>query len=138
MPALRRLETGDVDAAWKELWNNLHHQGDVGTASYAAVPEIVRIAVELDFRDWNAYALVATIDECRLDDGNPELSPSAGMPYFAALTKLAEKGASEILASDDALLTRSILAVLAFAKGASHVGSFALLATDEQEELLAI
>jgi hypothetical protein len=32
---LRRLEQGqDI---WDELWQELHHQGDVGEASYAAV-----------------------------------------------------------------------------------------------------
>jgi len=36
--ALLSLERGtDVLAAWSELWEELHHQGDVGEASYAAV-----------------------------------------------------------------------------------------------------
>ena len=28
----------DSSKAWDELWNELHHQRDVGEASYAAVP----------------------------------------------------------------------------------------------------
>jgi hypothetical protein len=43
--ALRRLERG-ADA-WKELWEELHHQGDLGEASYAAVPKLVRIVSKL-------------------------------------------------------------------------------------------
>jgi hypothetical protein len=44
-PSLRKLESQqDTPTAWEELWEQLHHQGDVGDASYAAVPELVSIA----------------------------------------------------------------------------------------------
>jgi hypothetical protein len=49
----------DAAAAWQELWEELHHQGDVGDASYAAVPELVRIHRSESAVDWNPYALVA-------------------------------------------------------------------------------
>ncbi len=41
---LSRLKNGigDLDSIWSELWQNLHHQGDVGIASYAAIPHIAR------------------------------------------------------------------------------------------------
>ena len=43
-PSLRQLESQqDTAAAWEELWEELHHQSNVGVASYAAVPELVRI-----------------------------------------------------------------------------------------------
>jgi hypothetical protein len=43
-PSLRNVESQQNTAtAWEELWEELHHQGDVGPASYAAVPELVRI-----------------------------------------------------------------------------------------------
>src|SRR5215469_1203330 len=38
-PALHKLESNvHAKEAWHELWEELHHQGDVGEASYAAVP----------------------------------------------------------------------------------------------------
>jgi hypothetical protein len=41
---LARIESNDNAAgAWDALWEELHHQGDVGDASYAAVPHIARI-----------------------------------------------------------------------------------------------
>jgi len=41
-PAIAKLRAEPLDqAAWGELWNELHHQGDVGAASYAAVPLLV-------------------------------------------------------------------------------------------------
>jgi hypothetical protein len=49
--ALSRLEQGqDV---WPELWNELHHQGDVGEDSDAAVPHLVRIAATAPQRCMN-------------------------------------------------------------------------------------
>ncbi|HEY0686085.1 MAG TPA: hypothetical protein VGD45_27325 [Steroidobacter sp.] len=47
--ALKLLESG-VDV-WGELWDELHHQGDVDVASYAAVPHLVRIATSATRRD---------------------------------------------------------------------------------------
>ena len=53
-PMLARLRAGDVNA-WDDLWQDLHHQQDVGVASYAAVPELVSIHRERDEPDWNTY-----------------------------------------------------------------------------------
>jgi hypothetical protein len=59
-PCLQKIERReDAAAAWQELWEELHHQGDVGDASYAAVPELVRIHRSESAVDWNPYALVA-------------------------------------------------------------------------------
>ena len=44
-PALRRLAAEWVnEPAWEELWNELHHQGDLDEASYAALTVIVNLA----------------------------------------------------------------------------------------------
>jgi hypothetical protein len=41
-PGLRRLlADGPDEELWEEFWNELHHQGDVNQASYAAVPWLV-------------------------------------------------------------------------------------------------
>jgi predicted N-acyltransferase len=43
-PFLRRLENQqDTETAWQELWEELHDQVDVGDASYAAIPELLRV-----------------------------------------------------------------------------------------------
>ncbi|MEG0881483.1 MAG: hypothetical protein RSH52_09485, partial [Janthinobacterium sp.] len=39
--ALKAMQAGDD--VWHELWEELHHQGDVGVASYAAVPQLVHL-----------------------------------------------------------------------------------------------
>ena len=73
-PSLRKLENQhDTATAWKELWDELHHQGDVGDASYAAVPELVRLHRIVGAADWNFYAMVAIIELSRTESQNPEL-----------------------------------------------------------------
>ncbi|MER8479923.1 hypothetical protein [Mesorhizobium sp. M1163] len=74
-PALRALalQYGNK-SIWDELWNELHHQGDVGDASYAAVVEIAHISEGHAPAYWGAYGLAATIEEARLVDGrNPPI-----------------------------------------------------------------
>ena len=57
-PWLTLLETGnDRDAVWEAFWENLHHQGHVGEASYATVPHLVRIYRQLGIFDWNLTGL---------------------------------------------------------------------------------
>jgi hypothetical protein len=41
VPFLTRLASGSVsEDDWRILWDDLHHQGDIGEASYAVVPSI--------------------------------------------------------------------------------------------------
>jgi ParB-like chromosome segregation protein Spo0J len=62
---------GDADSLWEELWNELHHQGDIGEASYAALPQLVHICQTRKLIDWNLFALAATIEVCRRRPPNP-------------------------------------------------------------------
>jgi len=81
--ALRRLDAGeDQQASWAELWAELH-QGDVGEASYASVPHLVRILERGDL-DWNGYALIATIDIERRSRPNPPIPDWLAPSYHAA------------------------------------------------------
>jgi hypothetical protein len=136
--ALRTLERGDAAQAWEELWTELYHQGDVGLASYAAVPQLVRIHEARGVADWNTYALVAIIEEARQAGHNPDLPESLRGAYHAAWRRLAEVGMRELPAAVDRTLISAILAVVAMAKGQFSLGRFAVLFTDdERKEILA-
>lgn len=74
-PAIIKLNMSH-DEAISELWENLYHQGDVGLASYAAVPALVQ-AGEL--------SLVAAIEVARNSGSNPELPTSLKPEYKLAL-----------------------------------------------------
>ena len=116
-PLLAILENGDDPApAWQELWDELHHQGDVGDASYAAIPHIVRIHRKRGLVDWNTYAIVAVIDLARTQRENPKLPEGLESEYFAAIGELAAIGSVEILRTEDPDVARAILSVIAIGK----------------------
>ena len=70
-PALQQLRVNPVaESAWDELWSELHHQGDLGDASYASVPVLVEI-FDAAPRSWRFYALLACIELERRRRSNP-------------------------------------------------------------------
>jgi len=136
-PSLLRLEVGtDVDGTWHELWEELHHQGDVGEASYAAVPHLVRIHGQRGFVDWNTYGIVATIELARGQGKNPALPKWLEEDYFDAIQELAKLGSVEVLRAEGQVAVRAILSILAIAKGARTHGRF--LVDYSEDELLDI
>jgi hypothetical protein len=134
-PLLSRLE-GDAsdEATWSELWGELYHQGDVGDASYAAVPVLVRIHRKHGIPEWNAYALVVMIDLVRGIGKNGQPPSWLKNEYFAALRDLADIGLSEISNAADPEAVRAILALLALVKGARTYAR--LLLNYSEDELL--
>jgi hypothetical protein len=72
--ALRRLlERGPTPELWDELWQELYHQDDVGSASYAAVPWLVEFLRRSPKPEWNALSLVAAIELVRPSNPPPFL-----------------------------------------------------------------
>lgn len=136
-PLLRAMEVAhDVGPIWKELWNNLHHQGDVGEASYAAVPHLVRIHKQRDLLDWNTYGLVATIDIAKDSKHNPSIPEWLQAGYVDAMKQLGETAMAELPRIDDAEIVRAILAVVALWKGARTYGR--LLVDFTEDEVLEL
>jgi hypothetical protein len=132
-PVLRRLEAGtDTAQAWDELWNELHHQGDVGEATYAAVPHLVRVHVARGVPDWNTYAIVACIDEARRDGRNPALPPHLQQAYESALEQLGKIGLRELRDATDPILVRPIIAVVAMWKRRFALGALAFNYDDDE------
>ena len=74
-PALNRL-TSNYENAIEELWENLYHQGPIGTASYAAIPKLVAHC---------EFQLVAAIEVARHDIESPDIPEELACAYFAAL-----------------------------------------------------
>jgi hypothetical protein len=135
--ALLLLESRDdleVSEGWSELWDELHHQGDVGQASYAAVPALVHLYRKRKTLDWNTYALVATIEICRQSD-SPPVPSWLERDYQDALTELAQLALKELPRATDSAEVRAMLAVIAIWKGA-NVYARALMEceADELEE----
>ena len=89
--ALLSLQRGtDVSAVWSELWEELHHQGDVGEASYATVPHLVRIHGARDTLEGNGYAFAVVIERARREHENPEMPPWLSAAYRSAWQDLVD------------------------------------------------
>lgn len=133
-PALRRLTVSWSDeSAWAELWNELHHQGDVGEASYAAVPALVALAEAVPRRDWNLYGLTATIEVERHGGANPPLPEWLSASYHEAWKHLIRLALADLDAGADRLTIRAALAVVALGRGSPRLGT--LLATIDESEI---
>ncbi|MGH9342186.1 MAG: hypothetical protein ACRD19_00260 [Terriglobia bacterium] len=112
---MQRLQAGD-HSVWSELWDNLHHQGDVDFASYAALPYVLAAHRLQGMPEWNAYALAGTIELCRNGDWNRALPGWLAAGYEAAWANAPSICCSDLPDADDEITVRSIMSVLAVAK----------------------
>ena len=127
---LKALQAGED--AWQELWEELHHQGDIGVASYAAVPQLVQICGEAAQRGDDFYALIALIEIERHRRHNPPLPAWLEESYRSAWTQLAHIAARDLQGSTSHSVQRAILAVLALATGNLGLGAM-LIHMDSSE-----
>ena len=131
---LQRLESGtDIQRCWQELWQGLYHQGDVGEASYAVVPHLVRIYQNRGRIDWNTYAIVTSIELARNMGNNPDVPLWLRQGYEDAIKRLAMIGLVELSHANDKETSRSILAILAIWKEAR---TYARIIIDYSEDEL--
>jgi hypothetical protein len=134
-PLIRELETNSSEEAWDRLWDELHHQGDVGDASYAAVPLLVEAHRKRGVAEWNTYAIVSIIELARTERGNPDVPAWLSDEYFEAIRKLSKSGICEIAEVDDLELVRAILGTIALSKGLRTQARFLInYADDELQE----
>lgn len=110
---------------------SFHHQGDVDTASYAAVPHLVRIYQARREPDWNDYGLVGTIELAR-GGRNPELPSWLDPAYSSALRSLAETGSRELWQSEERELAQCALALIALVRGHRRAGQLLLAYTEDE------
>ena len=132
-PALRKLAQGKN--AWKELWENLHHQGDVGDASYAVVPQLVAMVEDLP-RTLDFYGLISTIEMERHRKGNPKIPAWLRKDYRKAVNDLYELAAIDLRKTKNSRMIPWILAAMAFAKGEIKLGTFLCSDPSEIDEIL--
>jgi hypothetical protein len=137
-PAVLRLSNGnDVETAWEELWNELHHQGDVGEASYAAIVILVNVYSDGREVDWNLFALAAAIEVERHRLTNPELPDWLRHDYEQAWAKLGELATDTLQSRVDSTMLQAALAVTALAQKDLKLGALIIhLDRSELDEVL--
>lgn len=122
---------------WSKMFDALCHQGDIYTASYAAVPHILEYIAKSG-SDWQPYALIASIEEARLLGKAPAIPAELEGNYHDAITTAVSLALQAFPHASEPLLSRSIIALLSLAKGQISIATFSLLDESEQADLLAI
>ena len=107
---------------WFSLWSALCHQGDVYTATYAAVPHFVGIAkmrqtVQLDCLNFVGYA-----EACRHHKRAPDVPPDLKLDYEAALLDAADLFIGALKREWDDEEAKVLLGGLASVRGHSRLG----------------
>ena len=135
--ALKKLEQADTiqaaDLIYQGLWNELHHQGDVGLASYYAVPHLVRIAREKQLVDYNVLGLVSIIEIQRHKE-NPKLPKALTPDYDIAIKELGELAKLAMNQNWTLSLASCALTAIALAKGQLKLAN-AILNMDSEDQI---
>lgn len=132
-PALRTLEANPDDPdACAELWEGLHHQGDVGEAAYAAVPYLAALQPRVGRDNWQAYSLAALIEGRRGEGDNPPVPEWLEAEYAAALADLGALAVVDAREASDALIKRAALGVFAFTSGLRRWGQLISEASEDE------
>jgi hypothetical protein len=131
-PMLKQLEASPHDdALWSEFIGDLYHQGDVGEASYAAVPELLRLIVQSEVTPWQPITLVAFIEEARTSPQNPVLPDWLAPAYSQSVDTLARYCLQMLPATTEPLAVSSMLAFLTLWKGMrAHYRAFTYSESD--------
>lgn len=109
---------GPNDQPWFDLWSCLCHQGDVYTASYAAVPHIVEIArVATSPVDFSFFQFPAAVEVARQTGRGPEISPALADEYHRAISQLMDNVSLHRNEKWDQTMLLSVLAAQAVVKG---------------------
>jgi hypothetical protein len=115
---------------WFTLWSSLCHQGDVYSASYAALPHIVRIAIDargpiaFDF-----FHLPTAIEIARFNGRGPEIPEFLADAYQFGIAMLMDCASAHRAEKWDEPMVLSVAAAQAVAKG-QHRTAEALMNLD--------
>lgn len=106
------------DDPWFDLWSSLCHQGDVYSASYVAVPHIVKIAGEVkEPVDFSFFQLPAAIEVARRTGRGTDIPPAYADDYHRAIAQLVENVSLHRNEAWDQSMLLSAAAAQAVAKG---------------------
>lgn len=93
VPFLTKLQSGVMsEDDWGILWDDLHHQGDIGEASYAVVPHLVEYARNARVIAWHVFGFTAVVELERTENRNPPVPAEIELSYRAAMKELPHIG----------------------------------------------
>ena len=119
------------DEPWFSIWSALAHQGNVYSASFAAVPHVVRVLASATDRAGSDYFhFPAWVEICRQRTGEP-IPEDLRDAYTSALAQLPGLAAVAAARPWDEAMLRSVLAAIAVTKGSAEVAEAVLELTSE-------
>ncbi len=132
---LRRLATlpasNGRDEPWFSLWSALAHQGDVYSASFAAVPHVVRaLSIAPSTADSSFFHFPAWVEICRQKTATP-IPEDLRQAYFDALALLPSLVAAAAQRECEGDRLACLLSAIAAAKGFAGVAEAAQELTPE-------
>ena len=135
---LRRLESSSTSLGrnepWFTLWSSLAHQGDVYTASFAAVPHVIRVLANAPAKsDVSFLHFPAWVEICRQRNRVP-VPERLSAAYFGSLKQLPSLIAMTSSREWDSEFLVCAMAALAAAKGHGVVAEAALELNSENAE----
>ena len=138
---LRQLESlpaakGEQEP-WFSLWSALAHQGDVYSASFAAVPHVIKaLALAPSSADSTYFQFPAWVEICRCKN-KVAVPEDLAAAYFDALSQLPSLVAAAASRSWDASFLSCALSAIAAAKGQPTVAEAVLeMSPDTAEEFM--
>ncbi|WP_445370110.1 hypothetical protein ACH518_00430 (plasmid) [Methylomonas sp. HW2-6] len=110
-------DSSDDKEPWFSLWSSLAHQGDVYTASFAAVPHVVKVLASSPLKaEFTYFQFPAWVEICRKKNGisvPEDIAPS----YFNALSRLPALVAAASAREWDETFLACALSAIAASKG---------------------
>jgi hypothetical protein len=102
---------------WFSLWSALSHQGDVYSASFAAVPHLLRIAKAAPWPfAWDLIGLPVSIEVARIRNGI-QISPNLEDDYRSSLKQIPCIVFQNVESAWDHVFTQTATAALALCQG---------------------
>lgn len=132
---LQSLPSSENDKEpWFSIWSALAHQGDVYSASFAAVPHVVAsLATAPDRADFTFFQFPAWVEVCR-QRNNVAIPQDLAAAYLEAIAKLPQLVAAAANREWDESLLSCALAAVAASKGFASVAEAVLELNSEVAE----
>ncbi|MBE7432425.1 MAG: hypothetical protein HS100_00775 [Anaerolineales bacterium] len=132
---LRQLEempsSAGNDEPWFSIWSSLAHQGDVYSASFAAVPHVIRILSQDPLKaDFSFFQFPAWVEICRQKKA-VEIPMELEEDYYLALRQLPLLVASASEKEWDENFLACALSAIAAAKGFGAIADTVLELNNE-------
>jgi hypothetical protein len=119
---------------WFSIWSSLAHQGDVYSASFAAVPHVVAyLAMAPTKADFAFFQFPAWVEVCRQKRGVP-IPEKLALAYHEAMAKLPSLVAAAAERDWDESLLSCALSAIAASKGFVSVAEAVLEINSEVAE----